>query len=132
MVTQTRRLGHLTRLLRSELDSALANHCQVASFRPPALAIVADSPAWATRLRFQGKTLAQQLKRKHKEFQRLEYIEVRIYPSRLQPRSAPPSPRRISHAAASNIISVAESLDDTPLKEALLRLARHAGSKNKN
>lgn len=132
LVTQTRRLRQLTRLVRTELEGGLAGHCQVAGFRPPALTLVADSPAWATRLRFQSKPLVRQLKRKYKEFQALEYIEVRIYPSRLQPKSPPPPARRISRAAADNIVAMAESIGDEPLREALLKLARHASDGEDN
>lgn len=132
LVTQTRQLRHLTRLLNNELDTGLTGHCQVAGFRPPALVIVANSPAWATRLRFQSRTLVQQLKRKYKEFQKLEYIEVRIFPSRLQPRTPPQPPRRISRRATETIVAMAESIEDAPLKEALLKLARHSGANEEN
>lgn len=132
LVTQTRRLRQLTRLVRAELDSGLADHCQIAGFRPPALTLVADTPAWASRLRFRSKSLSLQLKRKYKEFQRLEYIEVRISPARLQPRTEPPAARRISRAAADNIMAMAQSIGDDPLREALLKLARHASDGEEN
>ena len=65
LVTQTRELKQFTRLLQAELDSSLAPHFHVARLTPTQLTIVVDSPAWATRLRFQPTTLLRQLAKKH-------------------------------------------------------------------
>ncbi len=126
LVTQGRELQRLTRLLQKALDPSLAPHCRVGSFAPPQLTIVVDSPAWASRLRFQGKTLLRQLIQKYKEFNGISRIEVKIYPVRLPRRESLPLRRRISPAAAEGITQMAHSINDPGLKQALLRLASRA------
>lgn len=126
LVTEARRLSRLTRLLQNELDSALAPHCQVTRLAPPELTILTDSPVWATRLRLHASVLAKQLHEKYIEFQKVEYIEVKVYPSRHETPDPEPLPRQISSEAANSIIAMAQSLEDEPLKEALLKLAKHA------
>ena len=123
LVTQTRELKQFTQLLQAELDPALAPHCHVAQLTPTQLTIVVDSPAWSTRLRFQAATLLRQLSKKHQIFQGVTNIEIKIYPTRL-PRPTPISkPRQISTGAATVITDMANSIEDTGLKQALLRLA---------
>jgi hypothetical protein len=123
LVTQTRELKQFTRLLQAELDSSLAPHCHVARLTPSQLTIVVDSPAWATRLRFQTTTLLRQLAKKHHIFQSIKNIDIKIYPARLQRRAVPPVPRHLSSGAATVITDMANSIDNPGLKQALLRLA---------
>ena len=126
LVTQGRELQRLTRLLQKELDPSLAPHCRVGGLTPPHLTIVVDSPAWSSRLRFQSTSLIRQLNKKHKEFQSISNIEVKIYPARLQRREPASIPRYISPAAAEGITQMANSIDNPNLKQALLRLASRA------
>jgi hypothetical protein len=128
LVTQSRQRQHLTRLLQSALDPALAPHAWVARLEPPVLVIVVDTPALASRLRYLGPGLARQLSRKHKEFQSVGKIELRIAPARLQPRKPEPIVRHLGPEAVSSLTAMANSLEDAPLKSALLRLASRAKS----
>ena len=123
LVTHTRFLQHLTRLLRQHLDSTLAGHVQVSDYTPFRLAVAVDSPAWATRLRFQRPALVKQLKQIHGEFQSLEEIDIVILPVRQAPPEPPPAKREISARSAAGIRAMAGSVEDGPLREALLRLA---------
>jgi len=123
LVTQTRELKRLTRLLQAELNPSLAPHCHIARLTPPHLTIIVDSPAWSTRLRFQSTGLLRQLAKKHQIFRGVTDIEIKIYPARLQRRTPPSVPRHISPGAAAVITDMANSIDDPGLKQALLRLA---------
>ena len=132
LVTQTRELKQLTRLLQAELNPSLAPHCHVARLAPPQLTIVVDSPAWSTRLRFQSASLLRQLTKKHQVFQSVTNIEIKIYPARVH-RPAPPSvPRHISSSAAAVISDMANSIDDPDPKQALLRLASRSNKPTTN
>ena len=132
LVTQTRELKRLTRLLQAELNPSLAPHCHIASLTPPHLTIVVDSPAWSTRLRFQSTALLRQLARKYQVFQGVTNIEIKIYPARLQRRTPPSVPRHISPGAAEVITDMANSIDDPGLKQALLRLASRSDKPTSN
>ena len=123
LVTQTRELKQFTRLLQAELDPSLAPHCHVAQLTSTQLTVVVDSPAWATRFRFQATPLLRQLAKKHQVFQSVTNVEVKIYPARLRRRTPTSIPRYISSDAAAVITDMANSIDDTGLKQALLRLA---------
>jgi hypothetical protein len=132
LVTQTRELKQFTRLLQAELDPSLAPHCHVAQLTPTQLTIVVDSPAWSTRLRFQATALVRQLAKKHQIFQGLKNIDIKIYPARLQRRAPRSIPRQISSDAAEVITDMANSIDDTGLKQALLRLASRSNKPTEN
>ena len=123
LVTQGRELQQLTRLLHKVLDPSLAPHCRVGRFAPPQLTVVVDSPAWASRLRFQSNGLIRQLNKKFKEFNGISSIETKIYPVRLPRRESPVIRRQISPAAAESLTQMANSIEEPSLKRALLRLA---------
>ena len=55
------RLGHLQRLLESQLQPAAREHCHVASWREGNLLLIVTDGHWATRLRYQQKRLQRQL-----------------------------------------------------------------------
>lgn len=55
------RLGHLQRLLESQLQPAAREHCHVASWREGSLLLIVTDGHWATRLRYQQKRLQRQL-----------------------------------------------------------------------
>jgi hypothetical protein len=126
LVTQGRELQQLTRLLHKVLDPSLAPHCRVGRFAPPQLTVVVDSPAWASRLRFQSNGLIRQLNKKFKEFNGISSIETKIYPVRLPRRESPVIRRQISPAAAESLTQMANSIEEPSLKRALLRLASRA------
>lgn len=126
LVTQARQRQRLTRMLQNALEPAFADHTWVASLVPPVLVLVTDNPARASRLRFLGPGLARQLARKHKEFQSVEKVEVRITPARLKPQTVQPAKRELGPEAVASLQAMAASVDDAPLKAALLRLASRA------
>ncbi len=127
LVTHARFLQHLTRQVRRRLDAPLAPHVQVSDYTPFRLALAVDSPAWATRLRFQKSTLLRELKRFFKEFQSLEKIDLIILPARHAPPPPRPVRREISPNAAGTIRAMAEGMEEGPLRAALMRLASREG-----
>jgi len=126
LVTHAHFLAHLTRQVRQHLDPPLAAHVQVSDYTPFRLALAVDSPAWATRLRFQKSVLLHNLKRFCKEFQSLEKIDLIILPARQAPQPTRPPSREISPRAAVTIRAMAEGMEEGALRETLLRLASRA------
>lgn len=129
LVTRTRQLRRLTTILREQLDETLAPHCYIGSLEPASLTILVDSAAWASRLRFETGQLVDKLHAVHPAFARLAQIKVKIITDMRQdipPTAAVQSQTRpqLNRENARIINSLADSIDDTELHDALQRLAR--------
>ncbi|MDN5508668.1 MAG: DciA family protein, partial [Pseudomonas sp.] len=74
-----KRLGHLQRLLESQLQPAAREHCHVASWREGNLLLIVTDGHWATRLRYQQKRLQRQLMA-FEEFAGLTRIQFKVQP----------------------------------------------------
>lgn len=74
-----KRLGHLQRLLDSQLQPAAREHCHVASWREGSLLLIVTDGHWATRLRYQQKRLLRQLQ-VFEEFANLTRILFKVQP----------------------------------------------------
>ncbi len=125
LITTARKLCRLNQYILSVLDQPLTDHCQVARFEGDLLVLNTDSPVWASRLHYYIPTLLHELKQNIPDLQGLKTIKITTTP--LSPEIAQNivSERKISDAAASNITAMAESIEDTALRQALLRLTRH-------
>lgn len=123
LVTHARQLGHLSSIVQAMLDSSLADHCHLAHFDGARMVIVADSPAWATRLRFSVDTLVSQLQQYSNKFHRLSKIEVAVRPQLPDLPQGEVVERSISVEAAQYIEESASGVSDPELKQALQRLA---------
>lgn len=122
LTERARMLGRLTAEVR-RLAPEIGRHCRVANLRAGMLVIQVDSPAWATRLRYQGPALVRQLRRRgHSEIQ-----EVRI---QVAPEAGPqaPAPRRprLSPASGELLQQTADAVEGDALRAALRRLAGRA------
>jgi hypothetical protein len=120
-----RRAGELARLqevLRGGLPGPARDHLLVADFNETSLVLLADSPAWAARLRFQVPELLE-LARTSGGLPRLQTIRVRATASIPENPASPRRPQR-SAAAAQALRQTAGSISDTELRESLLRLSR--------
>lgn len=125
LITTARKLCRLNQYILSVLDQPLTDHCQVARFEGDLLVLNTDSPVWASRLRYYIPTLLHELKQNIPDLQGLKTIKITTAPPSPEIEQSIVSERKISDAAASNITAMAESIEDTALREALLRLTRH-------
>ena len=109
--------------IKQLLDTQLAAHCISAHYSKQCLRLYTDSSVWASRLRFQSKSLAKQLTANgltaHK-------IDVRVIPKseKRAPANKSRSARKISGQTAQNIAQTAGSIEDENLEAALLKLAK--------
>ncbi|MDP6184684.1 MAG: DUF721 domain-containing protein [Gammaproteobacteria bacterium] len=104
------------------LDEPVQSHIRVAVVRDGNLVLVADSPAWAAKLRYQIPDLRRRM-HENTAFPEIEAIRVKVAKSDTprQPDVRPPqSP--LSRGAAEGVKRQAESVKDPVLREALLRL----------
>lgn len=117
----------LDRQLKDLLEEPLRSHVRVGVMRENSLVLVADSPAWAAKLRYQVPSLHSRIA-SHSAFPDIQTIRVKTAHSGTPPqRGADPPQRPLSKAAAEDVRNQARDLEDPVLREAVLRLARHRG-----
>lgn len=121
------RLGHLQRLLESQLQPAAREHCHVASWREGNLLLIVNDGQWATRLRYQQKRLLRQLQMLE-EFAGLTRIQFKVQPPTVQQKASGHT-ASLSADAGATIQSTADGIADPNLRAALERLAAHAKPK---
>lgn len=130
LVTRTRQLASLTRILRQQLDPAIASHCYVGRIEHNRLVVIVDSAAWATKFRFYSAALLPALKNAHHSFAKIEQIQVKILTPTGQDWTSAAAPAvtvrpSLNEENARGITTLADSIDDPELQAALNRLARH-------
>lgn len=103
------------------LPAELAAHCVSATLDGAELRLLVDSPAWATRLRYLGNDLRRTLRSRW----RIDSVTVQVEPARQPPAGRPARKVVLSAAAADAIAGAASAIEDTALRQALLRLSRH-------
>jgi len=111
--------------LRRALPADLAAHLSAAHLRDATLIVVADGPAWATRLRFLEPELKAALDARTRRVVRR--VAVQVGPPTATLRSAPATPppsRPLSAAAREALEAGAAKVADPKLAAALRRLAR--------
>lgn len=127
LFSHAQRLSHLQRLLESQLQPAVREHCYVASWREGSLLLVVTDGHWATRLRYQQKRLQRDLQALQ-EFSSLTRILFKVQPPTVQSKAGERS-IDLSISAGENIQATAEGISDPNLRAALERLAAHATRK---
>ncbi len=123
-------LDYLSKRLLTYLPTEFSNKISVLGFSKKAsknkqqsLIILADSPAWASKLRFYIPTLKRSL-RAEPQFNLLSKIVIRTVSSDSTQKKDTPKPL-YSQKSASIIHDSAQYIDDAELKEALIRLAHN-------
>ncbi|MBV4457009.1 DUF721 domain-containing protein [Pseudomonas sp. COR58] len=127
ILNHAQRLGHLQRLLETQLQPAAREHCHVAKWREGDLLLIVTDGHWATRLRYQQKRLQRQLLM-FDEFAGLTRILFKVQPPTVQ-RGTTGHSVDLSTDAAATLQSTAEGISDPNLRAALERLAAHAKTK---
>ena len=78
LVERARFLRQLDRSIRAQLPETLSPHVQVANLRGDCLVMLADSPTWATRLRYLRQTVLDGVWQSHSI--RCRLLEVKVQP----------------------------------------------------
>lgn len=122
IIEHSRRLERLSRLVRERLPEALRQHCRLANVTQQSLIMHADSPAWASKLRYYCPQLLADLCQRP-DFGQVDDVRIKTVPQEyLQPSGQLPR-RRLSAAAADLVRAAATATPSSPLRDALLRLA---------
>jgi hypothetical protein len=120
-------LTRINHLVKNQLTPSLQPHCRVANYRENTLYLHADSPAWATRLRFFLPELISHLKHIN-EFKGLK--DIQIHQAKITtPREKKQKPKnlRISKDTADQLNCLADSVTNQKFASALRRLAKKTG-----
>lgn len=120
-------------LWERQVNAPLVNHVRPVHYEKKTLHVNADSPAWASRARYQAREMVVRLRRE-KYFKDITRIEVKVKPrggldretllSMARPRDTQRPPAKpIPVSAAKLINTLAKDVSDPKLREALSRLA---------
>ena len=124
---QTSRQQELILLkIKELLEPQLAAHCISAHFSGQHLKLFTDSSVWASRFRFQSKSLLKKLQENHLPVHKLD---VRVVPESRPPQIQKHPAKRISTQAAQSLIDTAAAINDEKLETALRKLAYSASKK---
>lgn len=114
----------LLKLVRGLLPAPVNQHCSRAIPHQDVLVLMADSPAWASRLRYLGQDLLQRLTNRGVCYKRMQ-IKVSVDASPYQRKKLLKQARPLSVENANMLRCLAESLANGELKLALQRLSQH-------
>ncbi|MFP4146172.1 MAG: DciA family protein [Halorhodospira sp.] len=120
VIDHARTLKRLQRRIQRLLPEELHSQWQLARFDEQEMVVIAQSCAWATRLRYLGRALqdaAKQVTGTHPQ-----RVTVRIAPT-AEPRRRLQGPGALSERAEASLRSAAAASDDPQLRAALERLA---------
>ncbi|MEF8833918.1 MAG: DUF721 domain-containing protein [Halofilum sp. (in: g-proteobacteria)] len=123
---QVTHLRVLEDALRDCLPAECCNHCRVAGIFGATLLLVADSPAWRSRLHFYSDRIIGHFKDMGKS--PVHQVRIRVAPGVELQSPAPrrDAPLRLPPEAARGFASLARDTEDPELRRALERLASHA------
>lgn len=123
---QVAQLRVLEDALRDCLPEECCNHCRVAGIFGETLLLVADSPAWRSRLHFYTDRIISHFS--HLGKSPVHRVRIRVTAGA---GIQPPAPRcdpplRLPAEAAQGFASLARDTEDRDLRKALERLASHS------
>ncbi len=124
LLAHTRHLAKLTQQMVSILPERFRHTCRVANVTDTTLVLEADSPAWASTLRYHCPTIVEQLQRCG--YPNLELRETKILIAQPPPPPEPP-PRRatISSESLEFLRQTARDCSDPDLRAAWERFIRN-------
>jgi len=125
LVTKARFMGKLNQEFLKNIPTPVNLHVQLAYVNGNKLHVIADSPAWATKLRFMSSHIIPTLKKNIQYFQYVKEMSISTRPINLKPEKVKTvPPRYISREAKNCLENMAEGLDNVDLQRSMLRLAR--------
>ncbi len=113
----------LLKQLRSLLPQPMDQHCVWTVLKKGDLILLVDSPAWASRLRYLSPKLTQQLRQSGLSVRRI-LVKVTLINTRHIQRKKSRRAIPMSSSNAKLLSSVAETVDDAELRDALMRLSK--------
>jgi hypothetical protein len=125
LLERVRLLQRAEHLLRETLGVDLGAHCRAGGLTGGRLVLLADSPVWATRIRYAVPALLERLEGEGDI--PVREIQVRVGRASIAREPASRRARPLGEETARNLRETAEAVGDEALRSALLRLARRRG-----
>lgn len=119
------RVAKANEALCHRLEASLREHCRVANIKGDTVIVIADSPVWATKLRFQTGAMLEILR--DRGFPELRTLRIKVSPVNVAREAAPRSRPKLSQSASATLRRAAEYTDDVELRAVLERLAARGG-----
>jgi hypothetical protein len=117
---QAEYLNALQSTWETAIPPSLKRHCRAGFISNQRLTIYASSGAVATKLKLLASSLVAKLQAQGLEVTAIR-VEVQV---KSEPRAPIRAPRRLGGRAVSSLRLLADSMPDSPLREALLRLSQ--------
>lgn len=131
LLTRSRVLQRYTHELRKLLPATFADHVHVAQLNEEQLVITADTSGWAAKLRFMAPQLLEQFKQVT-AIPTLNSIEIKLLPGNSSRPATRTATMQLNQENSVLIQSLADSVEDPSLAQALHRLAQHKNDKAEN
>ena len=127
LVTKARFMGKLNQEFLKNIPAPINLHVQLAYINGSKLHVIADSPAWATKLRFMSSHLIPTLKKNIQYFQYVNEISITTKPlTEKSDNRRITRTRHLSLEAKNCLENMASGIDNEKLQRSLRRLAnRH-------
>lgn len=129
LVKKAHRIQQLGQILEARLDPSLQGNFTLANINDGVATILANSSAWATRLRYYIPVILDELTKQIGQ-DRVKTVRIKIAPVHQEVRAPEKKQTRLSPEAASYLIRTAEDFGDSPIRDTLLSIARHRTAKN--
>lgn len=115
------KVARLNAIFGGALHYNWVKDCQIANFENGLLVLIVTNASWATQIRFATPQIIEKL-RMNREFDSLREIKCKIIHK--QPVATPPARKTLSESTKTLIFETAQTMTNTALKEALLRLSK--------
>ena len=126
VIGEANRLIQIKIIVSQALDQQIADHIEIGKAHNGVLTLVADSPVWATRVRYMQNEIINRLKN-YAITKHIFKITIKVRPidySR-QAKKREHSRLSLSQNTANKMLEAINSISDPALKSALLRITKH-------
>ena len=133
LITYSQSLNNLDKTLKPLINQYIGGDWQLGKTSSTELTLLVSSAETASRLRYQATNLLQEIKKRHKAFNHLQKLHIKVDP--VQDNKAPiKSPGKKSALKSSKtgekyLELLAETIDDPALSASLQRLAKRVSPK---
>jgi len=125
LISGARQLGQIDAALAAVLDPSVHAHVRAARLESGKLTLLADSPAWATRLRYLTPMLREQLDGGVAGALSQVHIAARPASTEREPERPERQAASLSGETATLLEQIADGIADDALSNAVRRVARH-------
>ncbi len=129
LVKKAQRIQQLGQKLEARLDPSLQGNFTLANIHEGVATILADSSAWATRLRYQIPVILDVLTNQLGQ-NRVTTVRIKIAQQQQDARTEEKQKISLSSETASYLTRTADAFGDSPIRDSLLKIASNQKAKD--